>query len=378
MRSSYQYIIQGAGASGLWLAYWLDQFGLLQNHHLLIAEGDLNKVNDRTWCFWTPIDEAEFPFVDKRWTSLRVQNANQDIDPYAYCHTRSQDFYGWVKNKLSQNPNIHWYKGYIEQAKASQEYVEVQTAEGKLQAQYFFRSGQLTDFQGPDAISLWQSFVGRRIRLDQGTWDTKSATLMDFSIPQAHATRFLYVLPIAENEGLVEVTQFHASPLTVAEGEEVLAEIFKERGWKCSILEVECNAIPMSSVFNQTEKVTQSNARIIPIGVAAGALKPTTGYGFLAMRKHARELAIALKNKKPLPTIYRKRRFRFYDALLLQMLSSTPHRGKAIFERLFSRQPATRILKFLDEKTSIWEELRIFSSLQVSWFLKALLTYGKG
>ncbi|MEN9318603.1 MAG: Lycopene cyclase protein, partial [Bacteroidota bacterium] len=100
-------------------------------------------------------------------------------------------FYGWVKNKLSQNPNIHWYKGYIEQAKASQEYVEVQTAEGKLQAQYFFRSGQLTDFQGPDAISLWQSFVGWRIRLDQGTWDTKSATLMDFSIPQAHATRFL-------------------------------------------------------------------------------------------------------------------------------------------------------------------------------------------
>jgi lycopene beta-cyclase len=377
LRSSYQYIIQGAGASGLWLAYWLDQFGLLQNHHLLIAEGDLNKVNDRTWCFWTPIDEAEFPFVDKRWTSLRVQNANQVIDPYAYCHTRSQDFYGWVKNKLSQNPNIHWYKGYIEQATASQEYVEVQTAEGKLQAQYFFRSGQLTDFQGPDAISLWQSFVGWRIRLDEGTWDTKSATLMDFSVPQAHATRFLYVLPIAENEGLVEVTQFHASPLTVAEGEEMLAEICKERGWKCSILEVECNAIPMSSVFNQTEKVTQSNARIIPIGVAAGALKPTTGYGFLAMRKHARELAIALKNKKPLPTIYRKRRFRFYDALLLHMLSSTPHRGKAIFERLFSRQPATRILKFLDEKTSIWEELRIFSRLQVSWFLKALLTYGK-
>ncbi|MEY4315458.1 MAG: hypothetical protein RI977_835, partial [Bacteroidota bacterium] len=98
---------------------------------------------------------------------------------------------------------------------------------------------------------------------------------MDFSVPQAHATRFLYVLPIAENEGLVEVTQFHASPLTVAEGEEMLAEICKERGWKCSILEVECNAIPMSSVFNQTEKLTQSNARIIPIGVGAGALKPT-------------------------------------------------------------------------------------------------------
>jgi lycopene beta-cyclase len=133
----------------------------------------------------------------------------------------------------------------------------------------------------------------------------------------------------------------------------------------------------MSPLFNQNQSHHDSNARIIEIGIAAGALKPTTGYGFLTMRNHANQIAEALKTGNVLPKIYRKRRFRFYDALLLQMLQENPHRGKAIFERLFQRQPAQLVLKFLDEKTSIWEEIRIFSQLQVPWFLKAVIHYAK-
>ena len=118
-------------------------------------------------------------------------------------------------------------------------------------------------------------------------------------------------------------------------------------------------------------------ARIIEIGISAGALKPTTGYGFLTMRNHALQIARALKTGNPLPRIYRKRRFRFYDALLLQMLEENPHRGKDIFERLFNKLPARLVLKFLDEKTAIWEEIRIFSQLQIAWFLKAVFQYAK-
>jgi hypothetical protein len=35
------------------------------------------------------------------------------------------------------------------------------------------------------------------------------------------------------------------------------------------------------------------------------------------------------------------------------------------------------VLKFLDEKTAIWEEIRIFSQLQIAWFLKAVFQYAK-
>ena len=43
-QNRYDFIIQGAGASGLWLAHALNEMELLKNKRLLIVEGDLNKV----------------------------------------------------------------------------------------------------------------------------------------------------------------------------------------------------------------------------------------------------------------------------------------------------------------------------------------------
>lgn len=375
MQKQYDYIIQGAGASGLWLAYWMQELGLLKSHHLLVIEGIETKGNDRTWCFWTPENVKEFPFVNRHWSSLMIRGNAQRIDPFQYCHARSESFYGWVKAKLAGNAHVHWSSEWVRAATQEGSQVSVVTDACRYQSQYFFRSGQMDEGQENTTIALWQSFVGWRIKFRQGGWDDGAATLMDFSIPQAGTTRFLYVLPISETEGLVEVTQFYSEKLARSEGEAILEHVCAERNWAYDVEEVECDAIPMSSFFNQKQSHNTSGNRIISIGVYAGALKPTTGYGFLAMREHGRSLALALQQKQLLPKIFRKARFRFYDALLLQMLTHTPYRGKAIFERLFSKQPAHRVLKFLDEKTSIWEEIRIFSRLQVSWFLKALVTH---
>ena len=49
-------------------------------------EGDLNKGDDRTWCFWTQATDESFPFVDTRWSSLWVQKEQQSILPYRYHH----------------------------------------------------------------------------------------------------------------------------------------------------------------------------------------------------------------------------------------------------------------------------------------------------
>ena len=64
LEKRYNYIIQGAGASGLWLAYWLQKEGLLTDKSLLIVECDAIKRNDRTWCFWGEELLDEMPFVD--------------------------------------------------------------------------------------------------------------------------------------------------------------------------------------------------------------------------------------------------------------------------------------------------------------------------
>ncbi|MBM3437893.1 MAG: hypothetical protein FJX91_02050 [Bacteroidetes bacterium] len=375
MQEKYAYIIQGAGASGLWLAYWMDQQGLLESKQLLIIEGDSNKLNDRTWCFWTDESTQDFPFVDRQWSSLWVQGQTQPIAPYQYCHARSAIFYQWIKSSLHKNAHVHWCTDWVTGAEQINSGVQVKTEKATYLADYFFYSGGVAAATKNASIELWQSFVGWRVKILEGQWEPAAATLMDFGIAQMGTTRFVYVLPISETEGLIEITQFYKYPLSQAHGEDLLRQLCVDRRWRVEVLEVEVDAIPMSSIFNQTQPHFPNTERILPIGVAAGALKPTTGYGFLAMRDHGKAMATALQQGEALPRIYRKKRFRFYDALLLQLLMDNPERGKAIFERLFSRQPAQHVLKFLNERTSLWEEVQIFSKLQVSWFLKALIKY---
>jgi lycopene beta-cyclase len=61
-----------------------------------------------------------------------------------------------------------------------------------------------------------------------------------------------------------------------------------------------------------------------------------------------------------------------YDQLLLRILWRQPHRGKAIFERLFNTQPVPLVLRFMDEETTLWEEVLIFSRLPIRLFLRTL------
>jgi lycopene beta-cyclase len=114
------------------------------------------------------------------------------------------------------------------------------------------------------------------------------------------------------------------------------------------------------------------------LGVVAGALKPTTGYGFLRMMQHGKSISSALKSNALIPTLYRKRRFRFYDDLLLRILQKHPNRGKQIFDQLFQHQSASKVLRFLNEKTNLFQEVMIFLWLPKRLFLRTLFAKWKG
>jgi lycopene beta-cyclase len=46
------YLILGAGASGLMLAYRMAKDPFFDHKSILILDQEQNKGNDRTWCFW--------------------------------------------------------------------------------------------------------------------------------------------------------------------------------------------------------------------------------------------------------------------------------------------------------------------------------------
>ena len=389
--SFYNYTIVGAGSSGLWVAYSLFKHGLLKDKTLVIIEQDNLKTNDRTWCYWAKEELEPKGLASKSWSYIGNYNnffKKQSIYPYTYYHIRSQDFYQKMKAILADCENITWLYATF-QTYYLDELVTVKTVEASWQTNKLFLSGlninenvfssahlkYYLNNNRKDHILLWQSFAGWRIKTAKPVFNMAKMTMMNFNIPQNQHTQFMYELPFTENEALIEMTRFASTKLSLADAKTILENYIAAKNTLYTIEETEIGAIPMTTHFDIKRKKLQKNEAIIYLGTLAGAIKPTTGYGFKKMAEYADDLALALAMNLALPTQYRSWRFRVYDNVLLQILEEQPEKGKLIFEAIFTTQPAPKILKFLDEETNIWEEISIFSKLPILLFLKSLVKY---
>jgi lycopene beta-cyclase len=393
LKEFYHYTIVGAGASGLWLAYYMLKNGLLENQTLCVVENDLDKKNDRTWCYWAekPINPIEIN--SKSWNSIFNEffpGKSEALSPFEYYHIRSQDFYSSIKNELSKCKNIHWKFEEITEFEEIENRIKINSISQLWYSDRIFSSCHFMkinngsykkniispiELEKNKSIFIWQSFYGWRIKTKQPAFNADSMSMMNFNIYQGEYTQFIYELPFSENEALIEMTRFGKEKITKNEAEIELKKWVGLKNVEFEISEIEIGAIPMTNAFENQPAKMKSNERIIFIGTPAGAIKPTTGYGFKKMQEYADELTLALAANDSLPSMLRKRRFKLYDILLLQILRHKPEKGKIIFESLFKNQPIKRILKFLDEKTNLIEEIQIFYRLPIKLFLHSLFNH---
>ena len=80
-----------------------------------------------------------------------------------------------------------------------------------------------------------------------------------------------------------------------------------------------------------------------------------------------------LATEKDFRQFYQKDRFWFYDLLLLDILDQHNEKGASIFSSLFQKGKASLIFKFLDEETSVWEDLQVIWKCPKGLFIQALL-----
>jgi Brp/Blh family beta-carotene 15,15'-monooxygenase len=118
---------------------------------------------------------------------------------------------------------------------------------------------------------------------------------------------------------------------------------------------------------------------VVRLGAGNYSIKPSTGYAFKNMYYHAKAITEKLVKGEDLATLNKTHgeanqgRFSFYDGLLLDILKQQPQHGKPIFMSLFKNIGIQRVLDFLDEKTSVREDVSIFSKLPWLPFLAALI-----
>lgn len=372
----YDYIIIGAGASGLLLADALGRDSFFAQKSILLLDRDAKKSNDRTWCFWEKGDGAFDGILYKEWKQIIFKgqdfSKSYDIAPYSYKMVRGIDFYEHYFESLRKYPNIHFQQASVTEVKESESSVSVRTQENSYCCHRVFDSRFNYDMLKTDRKYplLQQHFVGWFIKTSKPVFDVEKATYMDFSVPQKGNTRFMYILPFKEDEALVEYTLFSKEMLPKTDYEAALRDYILN-DLHCDtyeILEREHGSIPMTC-----HDFTQRNSgRITRIGTAGGWAKPSTGYTFKGSSKKIPLLVANLKSRREIHALRQKKRFWVYDLLLLDVLNDTNEIGHRIFTGLFKKRKPQLIFKFLDEETLFGEELKFISGCPNVPFIKAI------
>ena len=125
--------------------------------------------------------------------------------------------------------------------------------------------------------------------------------------------------------------------------------------------------IPMTNY--PFEKFNSNN--VTKIGTGGGWVKGSTGYSFKNTEKKVNVIINNLKlNQVPSKNLFKKR-YKFYDSIFLKVLKDENNKGEWIFQQFYSKNSIQTMFRFLDEESSIYEELQIMWSL-FSWsFVKA-------
>ena len=351
----------------------MEKRGLLKDKKVVVIDPDAKNTNDKTYCFWSnpnePIAQQCGHLISYRWERASIgQNQPQSLSPLNYAHLSSIDLYGELHRIISDN-NIQRIYGAVLSLETSETGVQLTTENGNWYAQTVFDS-RTPQYLKPktNEAHLFQSFMGYVIDTKTPLIDAGCINLMDFDVEQLGATQFVYVLPFSEHKLLVELTRFGKLPITQTEAEPILQEYITQRFGGFTILDTETGVIPMSSAQMKSDLIPG----VILIGGKAGAVKPSTGYAFKNMFAHAESIANSLQQSIHPATIKSPSRFPFYDQLLLYILQHEPHQGKPIFQTLFKKNKLVHVLRFLDEKTSITQDVRLLASLPFNPFLKAL------
>ncbi|WP_417352841.1 lycopene cyclase family protein [Flavobacterium alkalisoli] len=371
----YYYIFTGAGLSSLMTVYKMALSGRFNDKSVLLIDSNPKNTNDRTWCFWEQgkgkWDNIVSKSWDTAWFAAKSFKKELDFGDYQYKMVCGLDFYAFIFNELKQHPNIEFANQKVVDFADLQTHALVKTETENYTCNKLFNSIYNPDIpkKGKHPV-LQQHFKGWFIKTNTPVFDDSKATFMDFSIPQKGNTRFMYVLPVSSTEALIEYTLFSEHLLPEEEYDSAIKDYITGLGiTDYEIADKEKGSIPMT-VYPFWRNNTQN---IMHIGSAGGWTKASTGYTFKNSDKQSEKLIRFLEQENDLRKFYKTNRFWFYDLLLLDILYRTNKKGSEIFTALFKKGNASPVFKFLDEETSLSEDMSVIVKCPKSLFIKALL-----
>lgn len=375
LKGEFDYIIAGAGASGLSLLWRILNDIAFRDKRILVIDKSFGWKDEKTWCFW---DDAHIPdkaWIDYSWNVIEVATDKGILtssEKPIYYSIHSRKFRERILKQAQISANVTLLTCSVNEFETVGNQGIIHTSEGSYAAEWIFQSTLREESTG---IEVLQHFKGFFIKANQPVFDSNSMTLMDFrlfGINQSE-TAFFYVLPFSTDTALIEYTLFSTAILETKAYDDAIKTYLQKRFQLSeadyTVSDTEFGVIPMSD----RKMIRVESKKVISIGTSGGATKPTTGYTFTRIQKHCDSIIEALKQgEKPHAFPESSFRFRLYDRLLLDILETSPKNGPIIFKTLLEKNRIHSILEFLDEKTTLRQEAALFLTLPWLPFLTSL------
>lgn len=376
MSSRYDYIIAGAGASGLSLAAALGNV-MAEDEHVLVVDASLAAGDEKTWCFWHPGDPPWAGLVEKSWDRAEVVINGRIIRDLLVRHSyhciRSRTFRQRLLERLESDSRFELLEAEIRSLDGGPSEATLRTADASYRAEYIFQSCFHPSPLSEAAYPLRQHFLGWDIRCRDDRFEPGRLILMDFDETFEGGVAFIYLLPWSGRRALVEYTVFSGELLGKSRYEKKIERyLFNKYGLKRLEYEVtreERGAIPM----DDRSWPGWYAPRVLNMGGSGGLTKATTGYTFSRIQQHVRLIADRLgEGRPPAPPPPSPARYMAYDLWLLHIISEEPQEALSVFEALFSKNSFDAVFDFLGEESGVTGDLKIMASVPSVPFLKAM------
>ncbi|OEY73374.1 lycopene cyclase family protein [Salegentibacter salarius] len=359
----YFYVIIGGGLAGLQLARQLSRDVFFKGKKIAIIDSDFS-MPVKTWCFWEKGKGKWDDLLTNSWNKGKFISSEENLDlqlsPYTYKMIKAKDYHQQLQDEIEESGDIEFITDEIQ--KIDPVTMKARGQKKSYGATHFFDSRVDPSYlESKKHTTIFQHFKGWEVETEIPVFTPESFTMMDYRIKYPDATAFTYILPFTEKKALVEYTFF--SPFLTEDKvyDEMLQQYFekilKTKNFK--IRSTETGVIPMTDFpFDKanTEQITK-------IGTGGGWVKPSTGYSFKNTEKRIAKIIENIKSGKRPGENLINNKFRKYDAIFLDVLAQNNQKGEEIFTKFYTKNSPQDIFRYLDEETSVSEDLKIMLSL---------------
>ena len=366
MTTHHDVAIVGAGLAGLSLAVRLA--ALPNPPSVVLIDRREDYARDHIWCHWAGTPHPFENCITHRWPRWTVgergcfRTSEDSSQPYQ--RIPAEQVYDEARRLLAKAGNTTWKLGLAVS--------EIQTTilgatvicedDSKLEANWVFDSRP-----PPQDRSCWsQKFFGIEVSVTTPLRELETVRLMDFQSAGQNGIRFFYVLPLSATSIFVEDTWIVPAGTTPQFSVEVILDYLREHfGVEArEITQREEGYIPMART-----RTVQMQDHVTLIGVSGGAVRASSGYAFSRIQTESKALALAYSNGG-LP-LRRGWLLDELDRIFLTVLERYPERMPAYFQRLFTRTPARRLVRFMESRPTLLDTLAVMRALPPWPFLSA-------